>query len=68
MKKNKVFIIAEVGVNHNGSLKRAIAMIDKLSKLGVDAVKFQMANPSLVYSDDSIKLTIKKEMTTQKRY
>lgn len=66
MKKNKVFIIAEVGVNHNGSLKRAIAMIDKLSKLGVDAVKFQMANPSLVYSDDSYKADYQKRNDNSK--
>ena len=40
-KKSKVFIIAEAGVNHNGSLKTAKKMIDEASIAGADAVKFQ---------------------------
>lgn len=35
------FIIAEVGVNHNGDVKLAKALIDEAVKAGVDAVKFQ---------------------------
>ena len=46
MKKNnfhfkKVFIIAEIGVNHNGDLKLAKDMIISAKKAGADAVKFQ---------------------------
>ena len=37
----KVYIIAEIGVNHNGSLKRAKEMIKQSKLSGVDAVKFQ---------------------------
>ena len=36
-----VFIIAEAGVNHNGSIHLAKKLIDIASKAGVDAVKFQ---------------------------
>ncbi|MCT7650603.1 N-acetylneuraminate synthase [Aliarcobacter butzleri] len=38
---NKVFIIAEAGVNHNGSIDLAKKLIDVASESGVDAVKFQ---------------------------
>ena len=38
---NKVFIIAEAGVNHNGNIKTAEKMIDIAVKAGADAVKFQ---------------------------
>lgn len=38
---NKVFIIAEAGVNHNGSIELAKQLIEKGAEAGVDAVKFQ---------------------------
>lgn len=39
--KNKTLIIAEAGVNHNGSLKTAYKLIDIASKAKVDYIKFQ---------------------------
>ena len=44
---NKVQIIAEIGVNHNGEVDLAREMIDKASEAGVDFVKFQTSIPSL---------------------
>ena len=41
MKKNKVLIIAEAGVNHNGNLKLAYKLVDAAKSSGADAVKFQ---------------------------
>lgn len=38
---NHVLIIAEAGVNHNGSLTRAMQMIDTARDCGVDYIKFQ---------------------------
>ena len=38
---SKVYIIAEAGVNHNGDLKKAKALIQEAKKVGADAVKFQ---------------------------
>ncbi len=40
-KLNKVFIIAEAGVNHNGSIEIAKKLIDVAVNSGVDAIKFQ---------------------------
>ena len=41
IKFNRCFIIAEIGLAHEGSLGIALAMIEKAKKCGVDAVKFQ---------------------------
>lgn len=41
MKKDKVTIIAEAGVNHNGSIENAFKLIDVAVEAGVDYVKFQ---------------------------
>lgn len=37
----KIFIIAEAGVNHNGSLNAAKGMVDAAASAGADAIKFQ---------------------------
>ena len=39
--KNKLIIIAEIGVNHNGNLSVAKKLIDEAKKAGCDFVKFQ---------------------------
>ncbi len=41
IKLKKVFIIAEAGVNHNGSFKRALKLVDEAKKCNADAIKFQ---------------------------
>jgi len=40
-KFQKVFVIAEAGVNHNGDVKKAFEMIEAAVNSGVDAIKFQ---------------------------
>ena len=39
--KNNIFIVAEIGNNHEGNFKNAKKLIDKASEAKVDAVKFQ---------------------------
>lgn len=43
--KNKLFLIAEIGVNHNGNYSFAIKLIDSAKRAGFDAVKFQTFIP-----------------------
>ena len=50
MKKKPTNIIAEIGVNHNGSLDIAKKLIDHAYQAGVDIVKFQIAVPENVTS------------------
>jgi len=42
-----VFIIAEIGINHNGSIDNALEMIDVAANAGCDAVKFQKRTPNV---------------------
>ncbi len=59
--QKKTLIIAEVGPNHNGSLKTALKMIDKIAKTGADVIKFQLAKPENVYSKDAFKAEYQKK-------
>lgn len=47
-----IFIIAEIGINHNGDLDIAKEMIQLAKEAGFDAVKFQKRNLELVYGKD----------------
>ena len=53
-KSKKVFIIAEIGMNHNGSLENAIKLIDQAVEIGADAVKFQMRDLKSLYTSSVI--------------
>ena len=64
--ENKVFIIAEAGVNHNGSTKLAKQLIDVAHNAGVDAVKFQTFKAELTISRNAQKANYQKETTDAK--
>ncbi len=49
---NPAYIIAEVGINHNGGLDIAKQLIDAAARAGADAVKFQKRTPELCVPDD----------------
>ena len=47
-----IFIIAEIGINHNGSLDIVKQLIDVAKDAGADAVKFQKRTIDLVYTKE----------------
>jgi len=47
-----VFVIAEIGINHNGDIDIAKKLIDMAVQTGCDAVKFQKRTVENVYSKD----------------
>lgn len=63
-KKNSVFIIAEAGVNHNGSIELAKKLIDAACDARADAVKFQTFKSEKVISKFAEKAEYQKESTS----
>lgn len=58
-----VFIIAEAGVNHNGSIDLAFKLVDEAVKAGADAVKFQTFNSETLVSKNAQKAEYQKKTT-----
>jgi N-acetylneuraminate synthase len=54
MLSNLPFIIAEIGINHNGDLNIAKKLIDGAKSANCDAVKFQKRTIDIVYSKDEL--------------
>ena len=63
MNKKKTFIIAEAGVNHNGSLKIAKKLILKAKTIGADAIKFQTFKAENLSTKNSPKADYQKKLT-----
>ena len=61
-----VFIIAEAGVNHNGSIELAKKLIDVASDSGVDAVKFQSFKADNLATKNTQKAIYQKKTTIPK--
>ena len=51
---NNIFLIAEIGINHNGDMNIAKRLIDNAVECGFDAVKFQKRTIDIVYSKDDL--------------
>jgi N,N'-diacetyllegionaminate synthase len=65
---DKIFIIAEAGVNHNGSLKLAKRMIDAAVRAGADAVKFQIFDPDEMVRRNAPKAEYQKSTSGKSQY
>ena len=58
---NEPFVVAEVGINHNGELERALEMIHVAKFAGCDAVKFQTFRATEFVNDPSQMFTYRSQ-------
>ena len=61
--KNNIYLIAEIGVNHDGEKAKALMLIDNAIEAGADCVKFQTYKTELVVSKNAPKAKYQTEVT-----
>lgn len=49
-----VYVVAEIGINHNGDFSKAIALVEQSLEAGADAAKFQKRTVELVYTAEEL--------------
>jgi len=60
-----VFVIAEIGNNHNGSLALAKQLVDEAKRAGADCVKFQMRDLETLYATDTSEISASEDLGSQ---
>lgn len=63
----KLFLIAEIGINHNGDMAIAKKLIDEAAGAGFDAVKFQKRTIDLVYTKEFLDSARESQWGTSQR-
>jgi N-acetylneuraminate synthase/N,N'-diacetyllegionaminate synthase len=64
--REKVYIIAEAGVNHNGSLHLALNLVDQAKASGADCIKFQTFKADQIVTKESPKAAYQLQVTDKK--
>ncbi|MDF1823593.1 MAG: N-acetylneuraminate synthase family protein [Verrucomicrobiales bacterium] len=62
---DKVFVIAELGINHNGELSEALQLVRKAGEAGVDAIKIQVRDLDALYTKEVLDDPLLAEHGTQ---
>ena len=65
LKNRRTFIIAEAGINHNGSIDKAKKMIDVATEAGADFVKFQTFNTEALVTRTAEKAEYQKDSNSE---
>ncbi len=63
IKNNMIYVIAEIGVNHNGSVKTAMKLIREAKICGANAVKFQKFIPELMILEKTKKASYQRKLS-----
>ena len=65
---SRPFVIAEIGVNHEGNIQKALELIDAAAEAGANAVKFQTYKAELIAAKDSPSYWDTTEEKTESQY